>query len=374
MNSDSAKRPKRRRLRYIIGISGLLIIGISIALNLWVRPPEIKASPIGYDKPPAVSADADSVNNDTEIIDVLEGDFVPEEFLNENILTFVVLGIDDDASLTDTLMVGKFDWKNRKLAISSLPRDIMASVSWPVKKVNSLFNGLGGIDAIEDDGGFLDGLKDLLGFRVNSWLCVDTDAFVKLVDAIGGVYYDVPVDMVYEDYIQDLYIDIKAGYTLLSGEEALKVMRFREGYKVMPDIERIGTQQDFLMTVAKQVMKLDNIIFNIGEYVKIFTENVETSLSSGSIAFLAKEFLKLSSEDITFHTMPYTVPHSYDGKINKTCYLTVDPEPWLEMINEYINPYNKQVTINDVDLLLWDEPSLSAVSTQGSVYNINQIG
>ena len=128
------------------------------------------------------------------------------------------------------------------------------------------------------------------------------------------------------------------------------------------------------MTVAKQVMKLDNIIFNIGEYVKIFTENVETDLSSGSIAFLAKEFLKLSGDDITFHTMPYTVPHSYNGMINMTCYLTVDPELWLEMVNEYINPYNKQVTIDDVDLLLWDEPSLSAVSTQGSVYSMNQIG
>ena len=374
MNSDTDKSRKRRKIKYIIAISGFIIIGIVLALNIWMRPPAFESGPIGYDKPSPASTDGETASNAAEkTAPPEEEDIVPVEFLNESSITFVVLGTDDDASLTDTLMVGKFDWKNHELHIISIPRDIMVNVSWPVKKVNSLFNGLGGIDAIEENGGFLDGIKDMLGFHVNSWIRVDTEAFVKLVDAIGGVYYDVPIDMVYEDYIQDLYIDIKAGYTLLSGEDALKVMRFRKGY-IVPDIGRIDTQQDFLMTAAKQIMKLDKIIFNIGEYVKIFSENVETDLSSGSVAFLAKEFLKLSGDDITFHTMPYTAPHNGYGKINKTYYLTVDPEPWLEMVNEYINPYHRQVTINDVDLLLWNETTLSAVSTQGSSYSMNQIG
>ena len=84
-------------------------------------------------------------------------------------------------------------------------------------------------------------------------VCVDLQGFVALVDAIDGVPFDVPIDMNYEDPYQDLYIHIPKGYQTLSGTNALKVVRFREGY-ASQDIGRMETQQKFLKAVAKKML------------------------------------------------------------------------------------------------------------------------
>ena len=73
---------------------------------------------------------------------------------------------------------------------------------------------------------------------------VDLQGFVALVDAIGGVTFDVPINMNYEDPYQNLYIHISKGVQTLSGADALKVVRFREGYATQ-DIGRMETQQNF---------------------------------------------------------------------------------------------------------------------------------
>ena len=88
----------------------------------------------------------------------------------------------------------------------------------------------------------LEGIRDLLGFDVDVYAAVDLEAFVELINAIGGVDYDVPVDMHYTDPAQGLVIDLDAGPQHLTGEQAVGVMRFRSGY-VTADIGRIDTPQ-----------------------------------------------------------------------------------------------------------------------------------
>ena len=56
---------------------------------------------------------------------------------------------------------------------------------------------------------------------------VDLDGFAALVNAIGGVDFEVPISMNYDDPYQDLHIHFSAGMQHLSGAEALKVVRFR---------------------------------------------------------------------------------------------------------------------------------------------------
>ncbi|MFR3290684.1 MAG: LCP family protein [Lachnospiraceae bacterium] len=202
--------------------------------------------------------------------------------------TFPVVGLDKAGYNTDTMMVGRIDTKNHEINVVSIPRDTMVNVSWSVKKVNTLYaadinSGGNGID------GLMDGLKDILGFQIDCYAVVDLNAFVQLVDAIGGVDYNVPIDMNYYDPTQDLYISIPAGEQHLDGEEALKVVRFRSGYATA-DIGRIGTQQDFLMSVASQMLTLGNIP-NLPTFIDIFVNNVDTNLSAENLAFFARQFL-----------------------------------------------------------------------------------
>lgn len=264
--------------------------------------------------------------------------------LNENMYTFLVVGLDQVSNSTDTIMVGRIDTETHKIDVVSIPRDTMVNVSWGTKRVNTyyssdLVSGGNGID------GLMKGIRDLVGFDIDCYAVVDLEAFVELVDAIGGVDYDVPIDMHYYDPSQGLNISIPAGMQHLDGETAVKVVRFRSGYPTA-DIGRIGTQQDFLMSVASQMLTLGNIP-NLPTFIDIFEKYVTTNLSAANISFFARQFLMCKSEDISFHTAPGNGGDSVKGNSYYSLYV----DEWLEMVNECLNPYDQPVTTANVNIL-----------------------
>lgn len=368
------KRKKSRRRRTAFGIVCLVAVAVVIAYNVWVQPPDLNTDGIGTAAAASPSPEPAPTGTAAPTTPEPTATINPNETRNENAYTFVVVGGDAESGNTDTILVGKFDTRNHTLNVVSIPRDTLANVNktykgetQTVKKVNTIFRDTGGTERVYEDDGFLEGVKNLLGFGVDCWAYVDLEAFEKLVDTIGGVDYDVPIDMVYEDYVQDLYINIPAGMQHLNGKQALQVMRFRSGY-LNADLGRIETQQDFLMSVAKQMLTLGNIP-KIGEIANIFVEYVDTNLNARNITYFAQEFLKLSADDITFQTLPYTVPAN--GTIRGGSYLVIDLDAWLDMINEYINPHYQQITQEDVDILLWNDSAQSATSTQGDTYSLH---
>ena len=136
---------------------------------------------------------------------------------------------------------------------------------------------------------------------------MDLTGFAALVDAIGGVDFEVPIDMNYDDPYQDLHIHFSAGMQHLTGEEALKVVRFRHnndgsGYG-SEDIGRMETQQAFLKAVAKQTLTLSNLD-KISEFANIFNAYVETDLSLGNLAWLGKEAISMGADAVSFSTLP----------------------------------------------------------------------
>lgn len=84
-------------------------------------------------------------------------------------------------------------------------------------KINSVYAG-GGKDGMER---LAARLKDLFGFPVDGYVLVDLEAFQKTVDLVGGVEFDVPMDMNYEDPSQNLYIHLQKGLQTLDGEQAM---------------------------------------------------------------------------------------------------------------------------------------------------------
>ena len=266
--------------------------------------------------------------------------------------TFLAVGMDDGNGNTDTIMVATFDTEDYSLNVVSIPRDTLVNVSWNTKKVNSIYAN-SGID------GLIDGIADLVGYEVDFYGIIDLDAFVKLIDAIGGVDYYVPQDMKYSDPAQDLYIDFTEGMTHLNGEDAVKIMRFRSGY-ANADIGRIGTQQDFLMTVAEQLLANVDAV-PITTLADVFISDVETDLTYGEIIWFARELLKMDVENITFHTLPA----NYGDSVNRLSYVTIYVDEWLEMINEYLNPFDQDITLSNLNILTRDPNTGRIYSTSG---------
>ena len=102
-------------------------------------------------------------------------------------------------------------------------------------------------------------ISQLVGFEPDYEVIVEWEAVGQIVDAIGGVYFDVPYTMDYHDPYQDLVIEQAAGYRLLTGEDAMQVIRWRKndpwskhGYTTgIGDDGRMQVQQDFLKAVIK---------------------------------------------------------------------------------------------------------------------------
>ena len=205
--------------------------------------------------------------------------------------TILVSGVDDGNGNSDTNILVAVDTAGGSIYGVSIPRDTKAVWNGESHKINAAF-GSGGIEKLADV------IGDQLGIPVDYTVQVDLKGFVALVDAIGGVDFDVPIDMNYEDPYQDLYIHIPAGMQHLSGEEALKVVRFREGY-ASQDIARMETQQAFLKAVAQQTLQVSNLT-KVDQFVKIFQQYVETDLTLGNLAWLGSKAISIGAENVAF--------------------------------------------------------------------------
>ena len=364
---DAGRGPKKRSkagkaAAVVVCVVLILVFGAVAWYIAWEKPPERPGGGLvdpTYESTNPQDGGSPDATAEPTVSPAEDPNAGAPASLNENMYTFLVVGLDQVSNSTDTMMVGRIDTENHTIDVVSLPRDTLVNVSWSVKKINTLYSadintGGNGID------GLLDGLKDILGFQIDCYAVVDLTAFVELVDAIGGVDYNVPVNMNYYDPTQDLYINIPAGEQHLDGEEALKVVRFRSGY-ASADIGRIGTQQDFLKSAASQMLTLGNIP-NLPTFIDIFEEYVVTNMSASNLAFFARQFLLCKSEDINFHTLP----GNYGDSIKGLSYVSINISEWLEMVNTYLNPYDQDVTEANVNILTHSS-STGFYSTTGYV-------
>lgn len=313
------KKPLKKRYIALIVVAAVLAAG-GIAYAVLVRAPKVPQAP-------AVSGNAQNEGT----VPYLSGS------RKDGMYTFLICGTDDGNGNTDTIMVASYNVKDKKLNIVSVPRDTMINVSWSIKKINASY-GVGGVERLKTE------LARIMGFTVDYYIKIDLTAFVKVVDTIGGVDFDVPVNMDYDDPTQNLHIHIDKGMQHLTGEQAVGVVRFRKGYPDA-DLGRIKTQQAFVKAVADQTLQIQNVA-KINQFAQIFSDYVDTDLSVGNLIWFAQEFMKLGSSDIRFFTMPNST-----GTYHNQSYVTLHEDELIEMINEYFNPYTENVTAANLDIM-----------------------
>ena len=183
--------------------------------------------------------------------------------------------------MTDTILLASYDPKNQTAAILSVPRDTYIgsnpNTATPANKINCLYQ--------QGPEKTVEAVSKITGLDVKYYAVIDTKALVKLVDLIGGVDFEVPIDMKYDDYSQKLHIDLKAGYQHLNGEQAEQVVRFRHNNdgSTYPeeygheDLGRMRTQREFISEVIKQTVTAKNLL-KIGDILNIAYESIETNI------------------------------------------------------------------------------------------------
>ena len=354
------KKPSRltRQQKLLIAVAvvlAIVLIAVVACQSLFVRPDL-----------PEKNADADSETQEEEI-DWGEGTRPRSdgERKSQDYYTVLILGRDTGGGgNTDTMLLASYDVTNQKATVMSIPRDTMVNVSWDIKRINSVYNYYGGGDrGIQY---LYKEIAQLVGFEPDYQVVVEWDAVGQIVDAMGGVWFDVPRNMNYDDPYQDLHIHQEKGYRLLTGDDAMQVLRYRHdndmryGYPD-GDLGRIKTQQAFLTAMVDQLLQIKNVT-KINQFIQVFQNNVETDLSFQNILWFAQQAILggLSMENVEFVTMPNRTASCWSRTYhNYQSYVVPSANELLELVNTKLSPYTEVFTLSDLDIM--------SVNSDGSI-------
>ena len=250
-------------------------------------------------------------------------------------------GLDDAGGGSDTNLLMRFDAGNGRIDLVSLPRDTLLHHEWYSNKLNYAY-ALGGTEQLAEE------IENLLGVPVDYCVTVDLSGFTALVDRIGGVDFEIPADMDYDDPAQDLHIHYTKGLHHLTGKQAMEVVRWRKnndgGGYADADIGRIRTQQAFLEAVAQKALSLKNI----PALARVFSDSVKTDLTLGNLVWLAGEAADVGLEGVSFHTLP----GDGAGYYRRESVYVLDPEATLALVNEALNPYDGPIRADELDVFV----------------------
>ena len=226
----------------------------------------------------------------------------------KNLEPFSVLLLGSSQNMTDTIMVFKYNPQTQNAYLLSIPRDTFIgdnkNYARAADKINSVYQG-------KYPEKILAAVNKVTGLDLQHYVLVDTQALKALVDAIGGVYFDVPIDMKYTDKKQGLYINLKAGYQLLDGNKAEQVVRFRHNQDGSSysyeygdnDTGRMKTQRNFLKAVIKQTLTPSNLV-NIGKFIDIAQTYVKTNIPMDTLKQYIAPAVNFSADKLETGTLP----------------------------------------------------------------------
>ena len=221
----------------------------------------------------------------------------------------LVLGISEDitSKLTDTIILGGYNPESQKAFMVSIPRDTFVGTNeatasgWD--KINALYQ--------KDITKTIKAVEERTGINIDNYVVVRNTMLPALVNAIGEVEFDVPIDMDYDDPTQDLHIHLKAGPQMINGDEAEQLLRFRHNNDGSSypssygdnDYGRMRTQREFIKVVANHLIKV-NDMGKLKAIAEALFSNLETNMSIGDIIGYIPHAINFNIDDVRMEQLP----------------------------------------------------------------------
>lgn len=222
----------------------------------------------------------------------------------------------EDFTRTDTIMLLKANVKDGTIKLLSIPRDSRVLVRNTYDKVNHA-HAFGGIELT------LQSLRNFLGLDIDYYVQVNYQALVNIVDAIGGVDYEVPEGV----HIKKWTLDIKPGMNHFNGTDTMWYLRTRHIYD-NGDIGRVEAQQDFVKAMVDQAVEKSsqmNLLTVLSSYIKY----VKTNLPMSAMVNLVKSIPNFSSDKVETFIVP-----GYGAYINNISYYIPDERGTWDIVDD----------------------------------------
>ncbi len=170
-------------------------------------------------------------------------------------------------------------------------------------KINALYQ--------KDVSKTVEAVERLTGVNIDNYVIVKNTALPAIVEAIGAVEFDVPIDMNYDDPTQNLHIHLKKGLQKIDKNKAEQLLRFRHNNNGTSypssygdnDYGRMRTQREFIKAVAKQLISVNSVskLKSISEAV---FANLETDFSISKVIGYIPYGLKFNTDNLVMEQLP----------------------------------------------------------------------
>lgn len=201
---------------------------------------------------------------------------------------------------SDTLILARIDPKSKKVQLISIPRDSRVKIpgySAP-QKINSASAWGGPALTIKT-------VKELTGLPIAHYLTVDFEGLRGVVDAMGGVWIDVPQridnNLTHTSWGEKTRV-IERGYQKLDGYHALTFVRARHAF-ADGDFSRMRNQQTFIKALVKQGLSLSSVV-KAPKIIAAVSDNISTDFTVAQLADLAAQFKGMKEADLESATAP----------------------------------------------------------------------
>jgi len=265
--------------------------------------PRVSAAPAdsGGEKKPGVALDATAP---------LQGPNGPPAAVwdGSSRVTGLVMGVDHRDWLegggpprTDTMLVVSLDPAAQTLGMLSLPRDLWVAIpGYDYGKINTAYP-LGEI--YEEPGGgpglALATVEQFLGIDIDFYAQLDFNAFVQLIDEIGGLEINVPAEITVDPVGGGNHLTLSPGWQTLDGAATLAYVRARN--TTGGDFDRAQRQQQALLAARQQIVSLDLIPVLITKAPILYQEiaaGVQSNLSLEQVIRMGLALQQIPSGNI----------------------------------------------------------------------------
>lgn len=228
-----------------------------------------------------------------------------------------------DSQRSDVMILARVDASNRQVTLVSIPRDTRYTLEdGSLVKINEAYN-LGGAAAS------IKAVSTVTGTPINHYAEVHFSEFQELVDKLGGITVDVPIELSYKDALTGETVSLMPGTQTIDGQQAQIFARARHEYGDNQEAKRQSNIRQILFAIIEKV--LEKPVTELPETVLDLARSVGTDMNTSDIVSLGMAFSG-GSGDMTMYSCTGPSDGDFDEAQNGLWLCYENPEGWATLM------------------------------------------
>ncbi|OGO14049.1 MAG: hypothetical protein A2030_08125 [Chloroflexi bacterium RBG_19FT_COMBO_50_10] len=270
-------------------------------------------------------------------------------------MTILAIGSDQRGTgymygLADSIYIAHIDFTAPKIMVIDFPRDLWVEIpeiadhhGITVGKINQAYlygnPGMGYYDGPGEGPGLLARTLDFnFGLRVDHYFAIDTQTFVRMINAVGGVDVKVesPIDLNFGMETPDPKLYLSVGTHHLDGNLAYELATNR----IPSTFQRMKYQRIILNALREKLLSPD-MLLKLPKLVAQFITSVQTDLSLNDINRIICIGQAVTKENVRVDSFPqemFTASGIYDPSRKVTTFIyEADFDQIRAMVADFMN-------------------------------------